>query len=161
MLCTLGGLEYSKKVTAGCIHHSVLRTRTQHSVLSTHYSVLNVDYCLLITVLLIVVATGGEKCSWRASLKFSRASSSVAPWLATSTWTHCAINHSPSCQMLAENRCFMAKSYHSESLAAQPDLEPKHLGAKPDSFHHSSLSTPLYPFPFTLSPVPRAVSVSR
>jgi len=61
--------------------------------------------------------------------------------------------------MLAENRCFMAKSYHSESLAVQADLEPKHLGPKPDSFHHSTLitqysvlSTPLYPFPFTLFP---------
>ena len=62
-----------------------------------------------------IVATGGEKCSSRASLRFSRASSSFAPWLATSTWTHCAMNHSPSCQMLAENRCLMAKSYHTSA----------------------------------------------
>src|SRR2546426_3203345 len=45
------------------------------------------------------------------------------------------MNHSPSCQMLAENRCFMAKSYHSERFSAQPDLNLQHLSPKPDSFH--------------------------
>ena len=73
----------------------------------------------------VIVATGGVKCSSRASRRFSRASSSVVPWLATSTCMHCAMYHSPSCDMLAENDRFITCSHPLEvllSLAQEPRL---------------------------------------
>ena len=44
------------------------------------------------------VACGGSKCSSRAAFKFARASSSVPPWLATSTSRHWETYQSPSRQ---------------------------------------------------------------
>jgi hypothetical protein len=34
------------------------------------------------------------------------------------------MNHSPSCQILAENRCFKAKSYHRMNYRSQVDIRP-------------------------------------
>ena len=54
-----------------------------------------------------MVAAGGAKCSSNASLRFSKASASLAPCEATSTSRHCAMNHSPSCQTEALKFRFM------------------------------------------------------
>src|SRR6266568_8516690 len=55
----------------------------------------------------VTVAQGGSKCSSKASRRFVSASSSVSPWLATSTSRHWATNQSPSCHTLAVKVCFI------------------------------------------------------
>src|SRR5580700_9512798 len=68
------------------------------------------------------VATGGSKCSSNASRRLSRASSSVRPWLATSTSRHWETNQSPSRQTVAENGRFINQSWHNRSSTAQKEL---------------------------------------
>src|SRR5215211_6414306 len=55
----------------------------------------------------VAVGPGGSKYSSMASRRFSRASSSLSPWLATSTSKHCATYQIPSCHTLAENVLFI------------------------------------------------------
>ena len=60
------------------------------------------------------VAWGGSKCSSRASLRFSSASSSVAPWLAMSISRHWDTYQLPSRQTVAANGRFMALLFHTK-----------------------------------------------
>ncbi len=68
----------------------------------------------------VAVGPGGSKYSSMASRKFSRASSSLSPWLATSTSRHCATYQLPYCHTLAENVLFTVRPLrrHGESLGS-------------------------------------------
>ena len=72
------------------------------------------------------MATGGSKCNSSASRRFSRASSSVRPWLATSTSRHWETNQSPSRQTVAENGRFIKQSWHNRR---RRDVVPGHFRA--------------------------------
>src|SRR5450432_2199872 len=60
------------------------------------------------------VACGGSKCSSIASLRLARASSSVSPWLATSSSKHWETYHFPSRQTVAANGRFMILFFHRQ-----------------------------------------------
>src|ERR1039457_3993872 len=66
------------------------------------------------------VACGGSKCSSIASLRLARASSSVSPWLATSSSRHWETYHRPSRQTVAANGRFMTSLFHGQERFARP-----------------------------------------
>jgi len=67
------------------------------------------------------VACGGSKYSSSASFRFARASSSVSPWLATSTSKHCETNQSPSRQTVAANGRFISFTLPHSDFAEPKD----------------------------------------
>jgi hypothetical protein len=75
------------------------------------------------------VACGGSKQSSRASFKFAKASSSVSPWLATSSSRHCATYQSASLHTLAANGRFIPKFWHKSNR--RPKLARRKRDTRP------------------------------